>query len=177
MITVTIHRSELERAGACADGLALYDAIAAMQPETDARRGKRLKVRWTPLHRVWLSAAYPSFWWWLYERGLVAESDLRWANLRGANLGGANLCGANLRGANLGGANLCGADLRLANLRGANLRWANLGGADLGGANLRGADLRGANLRGANLGGANLRGADLGDFELDPASGLARRKS
>jgi hypothetical protein len=107
----------------------------------------------------------------------VGRLDLRGANLRGANLGGADLRGANLRGANLYGADLCGAnlygaDLGSANLGGANLYGANLRGADLGSANLRGADLRGANLRGANLGGAN-----LGGWEIDPSTGIAKRKS
>ena len=167
MITVTIHRKSLQDAGACADGLALFSRIAAMQPETDSRRQDRIRVRWTRLHRVWLAAAYPSFWWWLYGNGFVPESCLSGADMRGANLRSANLYGADMRSANL-----YGADMRSANLYG-----ADLGGADMRGANLGGANLYGADMRSADLGGADMRGANLGDYERDPESGFARRKS
>ena len=102
MITVTLYRSALVAAGACQEDLAVYDRIAAAQPDSDARKGKRLKVRWTPLHRVWLSQEFPSFYEWLRDRDLIVESNLRGANLYGANLGGANLRGADLYGADLG---------------------------------------------------------------------------
>jgi uncharacterized protein YjbI with pentapeptide repeats len=150
MILVTISRTSLVAEQACAEGLALFDAIAGMQSSGDPKRLQRIKVRWTRLHRVWLSAAYPQFWRWLYERHLVPEVSLRGANLRGAYLRDAYLVGADLVGANL---------------RGANLRGAYLVGADLRGAYLRGAYLRGAYLRDANLGGWE-RGED----------GYARRK-
>ena len=39
------------------------------------------------------------------------------------------------------------------------------------------ANLYGANLGFSDLSGADLRGADLGDWERDPDTGLARRKS
>jgi hypothetical protein len=178
-IILRIYRQRLVDAGACHDGLALYDAIAAMaKARGDRRARKRLRVRWTPLHAVWLASAYPAWACWAEAHGIVPH--LRGADLVGANLGGADLRGANLRGADLRGANLYGADLRGANLykggwtaqpatsapygadlRGANLRGANLYGADLRGADLRGANLYGADLRGANLRGANLYGADL----------------
>jgi uncharacterized protein YjbI with pentapeptide repeats len=196
MITVTLYRSDLIRNQACSDSLKIFDAIAGMQSVDDVRRDRRIKVRWSPLHRVWLSAAYPHIWAWLYARGLVPDvylgtSNLRCADLSGADLSGANLrganlryadlryadlSGANLRGANLRGANLRGADLRGANLRGANLRYVDLIGADLGGANLRGANLRGANLRGADLRYVDLIGADLGDWERNPDDGMARKR-
>jgi len=172
VILLTIRRKDLVTAGACKEGLALYDAIAAMQQETDARRGKRIKVRWTRLHRLWIATAYPSFWAWLQDRGIAPEISLRGADLRGADLRGAYL-----RGAYLYGADLYGADLRGADLYGADLRGADLYGADLYGAYLRGADLRGAYLGGADLCGADLRGADLDDWERDEATGYARRKA
>lgn len=149
MITVTIHRRTLVEHDACAEGLALYDAIAAMQPETDARRHKRIKIaNWTPLHSVWaIAAGHSGFLWWLEDRGIVPRADLRGADLSGAYLGGADLRGADLRGADLSGAYLRGADLR-----GAYLSGAYLGGAHLGGANLSGAYLGGAYLGGAYRG-------------------------
>ena len=143
MIIVRITRAELETHGACAAGLALFDALAA----GDAAA---LPVEWTPLHDVWLSVWQPGFAAWLRERRLIPLANLRGADLGGADLRDADLGGADLGGANLSGANLRDADLGGANLSGANLRDANLGGANLGGADLGGADLGGANLRGAN---------------------------
>ena len=171
MITITIQRATLVKLQACTEGLALYDAIAAQQPASDARRSKRLRFRYTPLHCVWLASAYPGFASWLIARALVPLLSLESANLRGANLGGANLYGANLYGANLGGANLYGALLA-----GANLGGALLAGANLGGANLYGALLAGANLGGANLYGANLRGAYRSLYDA-PIAGWRRNAS
>ena len=94
MITITIQRATLVKLQACTEGLALYDAIAAQQPASDARRSKRLRFRYTPLHCVWLASAYPGFASWLIARALVPLLSLESANLRGANLGGANLRGA-----------------------------------------------------------------------------------
>lgn len=111
MITVTIHRRTLERLDACADGLALYGAIAALQPESDARRHLRIKIReWTALHSVWpYVAGYGAFVRWLEDRGVVPRANLAGAYLAGANLVGAYLAGAYLVGAYLAGANLAGA--------------------------------------------------------------------
>jgi len=140
VISVTISRKALVKAKACESGLALYDKIAGLQPESDTRRDRRIRiVRWTPFHGIWLAVAYGDFSRWLVARGLVP------------NLSGANLERANLYGANLERANLYGADLSGANLYGANLSGANLDRANLDGANLYGADLYGANLSGANL--------------------------
>ncbi len=110
MITVSIYRSTLVKAGACSGGLALYDSCAAMQPKSDKRRKRRLRVaRWSVLHTVWLHSVCSSFALWAEERNIIPRANLVGANLRGANLDGANLVGANLVGANLDGANLDGA--------------------------------------------------------------------
>jgi len=96
VITVTIHRTTLVRHNACAEGLALFDAIAALQPESDPRRLERIKVRhWTPLHSLWaIVAGHASFLRWAEEQGIVPRADLAGAYLAGANLAGANLAGA-----------------------------------------------------------------------------------
>lgn len=103
MISVTIHRKTLEKLEACKDGLALYDAIAALLPETDARRDRRIRIaNWTPLHSIWpYVAGYGSLARWLEDRGIVPRAYLRGADLRGAYLSGADLSRANLRGADL----------------------------------------------------------------------------
>jgi len=120
MISVTIYRSRLVALGACEEGLALYDAIAALQTESDPRRNRRVRIaRWTPLHAVWIRCQYPSFAAWLEEQDLIPRANLDGANLRYANLRYANLDGANLRYANLVGANLAGANLAGAYLAGA----------------------------------------------------------
>jgi len=164
MITIRITEEELVKAGACAEGISLWRSIAK-----PSKSGKmRVRATWTPLHQVWLAAAYPIFHGWLAEKGLIPRANLREANLREADLRGANLSGASLIGANL-----IGADLREANLGGADLREANLIGANLGGADLRGANMSRANLREANLYGAYLYGADLREANLrgaDPNS-------
>jgi uncharacterized protein YjbI with pentapeptide repeats len=136
MITVTIHRTTLEHHRACAEGLALYDAIAALQPESNCIT----IAEWTPLHSIWpYVAGYGAFARWLEARGIIPRVDFS----------GANLSCANLYGAVLSCANLSRAVLSCANLRGANLYVA-----DLSGANLHGADLFRANLSGAYLHGA-----------------------
>lgn len=61
-----------------------------------------MRVRWTPLHDVWLAVAYPGFSGWLRDWGLVPRVNLGGADLSCANLRGANLCDADLNGANLG---------------------------------------------------------------------------
>lgn len=95
MISVSIWRKTLVRLGACAEGLALFEAIAAMQPASDNLRLKRIRVaRWTPLHAVWIRARYPSFAAWLEHRDLIPR-----ANLISADLSGADLISANLRSA------------------------------------------------------------------------------
>ena len=105
MISVTIYRSRLVRLGACKGGLALYDDIAALQPESDPRRSGRIRIaRWTPLHAIWIRQTHPSFATWLEHRDLIPLANLRYANLDGASLRYANLDGANLCGANLAGA-------------------------------------------------------------------------
>ncbi len=53
MITVTIYRKTLTSRDACTSGLALYDQIAALLPESDARRGRRIRIaKWTPLQSI-----------------------------------------------------------------------------------------------------------------------------
>jgi uncharacterized protein YjbI with pentapeptide repeats len=139
-ITVSLWRCTLVKHRACDEGLAAFDAIASLQPESDTRRLRRVRVYWTPLHAVWLAAAMPSFSSWLIGEGLLPMLTLSRANLYGADLSGANLYGADLSRANLSGANLSGANLSGANLSRANLSGANLYGADLSGANLYGSD-------------------------------------
>ena len=170
MLIIQLRRADLEREGACREGLALFDAIKAAQDDVRRATGRKprrsLRVRWTLTHQLWMATAYPQFFGWLGDVGLLPRAHAR----SGANLGGANLCGANLCGANLVGANHCGANLGGANLYGANLYGANLGGANLYGANLGGANLVRANLDGANLDGANLCGANLCGARNWPAS-------
>jgi hypothetical protein len=102
-LIVRIYRRDLVAARACADGIAIYDAIAAMAlARGDERATKRLRIRWTPLHSLWLAKAYPSHSNWLIEQNIVPSLP----NLRGADLYGADLRGADLYGANLGGADL-----------------------------------------------------------------------
>ena len=128
MITVTIWRKTLVRHGACEAGLALFDAIAAMQPESDSHRLRRIRLtRYGALH--WIMLVQAGYGEWLASREIVPRADLSGADLSGAYLSGADLSGADLRGADLSGADLSG---------------AYLGGAYLGGANLGDADLSGA---------------------------------
>jgi hypothetical protein len=122
MISVTITMTELERAGACADGMAAFVWLAG---------GESLRIReWTPLHTAWLHASpMSSYAAWAEHRGLIPRANLSRANLYGADLTGANLYGADLTGADLTGANLYGADLTGADLTGANLYGADVTGA------------------------------------------------
>lgn len=101
MITVTIHRKTLVRLQACRYGLFLFDRIAALQPESDPRRLKRIKVRhWTPLHSLWaIVAGYAGFVAWAEYRHLVPRANLSGADLSGADLYGADRYGADLSGA------------------------------------------------------------------------------
>ena len=113
MISVSIWRKTLVANHACAGGLALFDAIAAQQPESDPRRLHRIRIpRWTALH--WIMLVQSGFGEWLACRGIVPRADLS-----GADLGGADLTDADLRGAHLSGTDLRGANLRGAHLTGA----------------------------------------------------------
>ena len=152
MQIIRLTRAELEAEKACGtkeskypgSGLELFDRIKSMQDDVRIAAGRRprrcLRLRWTLIEQLWLATAYPSYFGWLCDAGLLPRVHAK----HGANLGSANLRSANLYGADLYGANLGGADLRSADLRSANL----------GSANLYGADLYGADLYGANLGGA-----------------------
>ena len=64
--------------------------------------------------------------WLRGEDGLLAGTNLYYANLAGANLYYANLVRTSLRGTNLSGADLIGADLTGADLGAASLRDAKL---------------------------------------------------
>ena len=166
---LTLRRADLVAAHACAEWLAIFDAICALRGLETApivRRGQiwrrdpqRLRIELTPLAQLWMARDASGAVLWLRDKGVLGPAcaprvQAQGIDLRDADLSGANLYGAYLRGADLSGANLRGADLSGANLRGADLRGANLYGADL-----RDADLSGANLYGADLRGANLRGA------------------
>ena len=61
MITVTISRKELLENHACSSGLALFDAIAALQSPDDPRRLKRIRIKWSPLCDAWLAVEARSF--------------------------------------------------------------------------------------------------------------------
>ena len=146
-IRLCIHRADLVRDDACAEGVQLFDRIAA-----EGASAAVLEFQWSPLAAVWLAVVARDYMPWLRERSYVPSSadlssaDLRSADLRSANLSGADLSSANLRSADLRSANLRSADLRNANLRSANLSSAYLYGADLSGADLSSADLRSAYL-------------------------------
>ena len=89
MITVTISKAALKEAGACAAGIALFDTIkraADAQRATEGKPPRRgLRVRWSRLHALWLSVAYPEFAAWLIGAGLVPSIAFQMANLDGAN--------------------------------------------------------------------------------------------
>ena len=187
MITVTIWRSTLVRRVACRAGLALFDSIAAMQPESDPRRLRRIRLpRYGALH--WVMLVQAGYGEWLACKGIVPRANLTGTNLAGVNLTGVNLTGANLYGtdlsrANLYGAKLSRADLSAADLSHANLSDTNLSGADLNGVDLSHADLSGADLSGASLSDANLYGAYRGlgqpsipGWRTDAAGYLEREK-
>jgi uncharacterized protein YjbI with pentapeptide repeats len=121
-IRVCIHRADLVRDDACAEGVQLFDRIAAESASADV-----LEFQWSPLASEWLAVVARDYMPWLREQGYVPSN---------ANLYGADLYGANLSSADLYSANLSSADLRSANLRSANLYGANLSSADLYGADL-----------------------------------------
>ncbi len=130
MITITLTRQELDDAGACDEGMDLFESLREMQGHAD-----HVSVEWTPLAHLWLTVACRDFARWLLEEGLIPRLSLDRAYLRGADLRGADLSGADLRGADLRGADLSGAYLRGADLPGADrsgaYRPANWGYSDL----------------------------------------------
>ena len=158
MISVSIWRKALVANHACAEGLALFDAIAAQQSESDPRRLHRIRIpRWTTLH--WIMLVQAGFGEWCASRNIVPRADLYGADLTRTDLTCAALTRTDLAHANLNGAALTRADLYGANLTRTDLTHADLTCADLTHANLYGANLSGANLTGANLTGA-YRGHD-----------------
>ena len=145
MNRVTLRRVELEAAGACPEGMGLFEWLVDAQDRDDSV----LIREWTQLHSIWLATRYPDLSVWLVSHGLIPSlsgADLTGAYLTGANLTGAYLTRANLSRADLTGADLYGVDLSLAYLTGANLT-----GADLTRTYLARADLTRANLTGADL--------------------------
>ena len=104
MIKIRLHRNELIRAGACSEGMKLFDSLQ--------KRGV-FRSQWTSLHMIWFSLTYPDFSSWMIEKGLLPRVNLSDANLSGANLSYANLSDANLSGAILSYANLRGAIVSL----------------------------------------------------------------
>ena len=135
MIVIRIKREKLVKLGACAEGLALFDAIKAGQDEVRARKGRKprasLRLAWSLTAQLWAARNSGGFFGWLVDKGLAPRVSAGYgADLRGADLRGADLRGADLRGANLRGADLYGADLRGADLYGVNLYGADLRGAD-----------------------------------------------
>ena len=104
---VWLDRDTLVQHGACPDGLAVFDALSALQ----ARPGGRVLIRWDPLTEVWSRAVLRGHVGWLFERGLVPRMSLRGADLAYADLHRANLRGASLHRANLRGANYPTGDL------------------------------------------------------------------
>ncbi len=115
MIIVHITEKDLTEKQACAEGVKFWRTLATLSPKGNLR----VRVKWTPLHFVWLMSTQPSFTSWALDKGLIPGANLVGAYLRGANLDGAYLRGANLGGAYLRGANLGGAYLVGANLDGA----------------------------------------------------------
>ena len=110
MISCNITAKDLERAGACSQGIELFRSLF----------GESLVVEnWTPLHTIWACAVEPSFYRWLTDKNLVPFASLRGADLRGADLRDADLRGASLYGADLRDVELSGAELSGADLRGA----------------------------------------------------------
>ena len=155
MNRVTLRRVELEAAGACPEGMGLFEWLVDAQDRDDSV----LIREWTQLHSIWLATRYPDLSVWLVSHGLIPSlsgADLTGAYLTGANLTGAYLTRANLSRADLTGADLYGVDLSLAYLTGANLTRAYLTRANLTGANLTGTNLARADLTRANLTGADL---------------------
>jgi hypothetical protein len=103
MITLSLRRKDLvdiHGTPACEGGLALFDAIKAMQDDDRRKAGKAprhgLTVTWTRAHQVWAAVAYPGFAAWLRDNGLAPNVSLRGADLSDANLRGADLSGARI---------------------------------------------------------------------------------
>jgi uncharacterized protein YjbI with pentapeptide repeats len=96
-IRVCIHHADLVRDDACAEGVQLFDRIAAEGASADV-----LEFQWSPLASVWLAVVARDYMPWLRERSYVPSS----ANLSSANLYGANLSVADLRSADLSSADL-----------------------------------------------------------------------
>ena len=95
MNRVTLRRVELEAAGACPEGMGLFEWLVDAQDRDDSV----LIREWTQLHSIWLATRYPDLSVWLVSHGLIPS------------LSGADLTGAYLTWANLTRANLTGADL------------------------------------------------------------------
>jgi len=168
---LTLRRADLVAAGACAEWLAVFDAICALRGD-DRAPLVRLRVELTPLAQLWMARDARGAVQWLRERSVLGPVFAPRLQAAGIDFYRADLRGAYLDSAYLDSAYLDSADLRGAYLRGADLRGAYLDGAYLDGAYLRGAYLRGADLHGAYLRGADLRGADLRGarrWSTDPA--------
>ena len=88
-VYVWLDRTTLVQHGACPDGLAVFDALSALQ----ARPGGRVRIRWDPLTEVWSRVVWPGYAEWLFDRGLCPQMSIRGANLSGADLSGAYLGG------------------------------------------------------------------------------------
>ena len=89
-ITVAIYERDLRDAGACEEGIALWRSIA--ERSRRSKKGElRVKITWTRTHMLWFATAYPSFYAWCRDSGIVPQCSLRSANLGGANLRSANL--------------------------------------------------------------------------------------
>ena len=129
-----LRRADLVAARACAEWIAVFDAICSMRGADAApwvRRGavsrrdpERLRIELTPLAQLWMARDARDAVAWLREQGVLGPvfAPRLWAD--GIDLRGAYLRGADLRGAYLGGAYLGGAYLRGADLSGA-LRWSS----------------------------------------------------
>ena len=77
MINVKITRDELRQHNACANGMALFESIVALQGHK-----RSIYIRdWTPLHMVWCASAYPGFWQWCRDLNIVPQVTLTRANL------------------------------------------------------------------------------------------------
>ena len=86
-ITVAIYERDLVAAGACREGVALWRSIAE-QSKRSKKGELRVKVTWTRMHLLWFATAYPSFFAWCREKGIVPQTSLmraRVVNAAGAN--------------------------------------------------------------------------------------------
>lgn len=169
-ISVSLWRGALTRLDAPAEHLALFDQMAALQPPSDPRRHKRLRLRWTRLSQLWLATSHREFGAWLRRSGLAPTLSFDGVDLRGIEVPGADLSRTDFSGASLAGARLAEANLFDCLLVSADLTEADIEGAQLPRANLTAADLWRAGLSGANLGAAILRQADLTEANLTQAN-------